>query len=36
MDLFINEQREEEKNAEKYGKDSASLYELDKAVGKSD
>ena len=43
MDWFIKEQCEEEENAqelidkfEKYGKDPAALYELDKAMGKRD
>ena len=43
MDWFIKEQCEEEENAqelinkfEKYGKDAASLYELDKSLGKRD
>ena len=41
MDWFIKEQFEEEENAmelidkfEKYGKDAAALYELDKEMGK--
>lgn len=43
MDWFIKEQCEEEENAqelidkfEKYGKDAAALYELDKSLGKRD
>ena len=43
MDWFIKEQCEEEEKAqelinkfEKYGKDAASLYELDKSLGKRD
>ena len=43
MDWFIKEQCEEEENAqelidkfEKFGKDPASLYELDKSLGKRD